>query len=49
NAIEDDMSHFGFNISIAIPFITDDDRAYLFASNKKKQKKAKRRKEKGKL
>lgn len=48
NAIEDDMSHFGFNISIGIPFMSDSDRDYLFAPNKKKQKKAKNRKRKPK-
>lgn len=48
NAIEDDMSHFGFNISIVIPFMTDTDRAYLFAPGKIKRKKTKHRKEKPK-
>ena len=48
NAIEDDMSHFGFNISIGIPFMSDSDRDYLFAPNKKKSKKVKARKEKPK-
>lgn len=46
DAIEDDMSHFGFNISVVIPFMSDEDRAYLFAPNKKKQKKTRNRKEK---
>lgn len=49
NAIEDDMSHFGFNVSIVIPFISDDDRAYLFAPNKKKGKRTKKDKAKGRL
>lgn len=44
NAIEDDMSHFGFNISIVIPFMTDSDREYLFAPNRKKSKKSKKTK-----
>lgn len=49
NAIEDNMSHFGFNISIVIPFMSDEDRAYLFAPNKRKRKTKKRsRKEKPK-
>jgi hypothetical protein len=48
NAIEDKMSHFGFNISIVIPFMSDDDRAYLFAPNKPKKKKKRNRKEKPK-
>jgi len=48
NAIEDDLSHFGFNISIVIPFISDDDRVYLFAPKKEKQRKVKNRKEKPK-
>ncbi len=39
DAIEDKMSHFGFYVSIVIPFITDEDRAYLFAPNKKNKKK----------
>lgn len=43
SAIEDQMSHFGFNISIIIPFINDQDRAYLFKTKKtKKKKKAKK-------
>jgi hypothetical protein len=52
NAIEDNMSHFGFNISLVIPFISDDDRTYLFArkkTNKKKKKRDRKEKPKGRL
>lgn len=42
NAIEDNMSHFGFNISLVIPFLSDTDRAYLFAPNKKRKKNRRR-------
>ncbi|BDS14821.1 hypothetical protein [Aureispira anguillae] len=42
NAIEDNMSHFGFNISIVIPFLSDDDRAYLYAPKKRKKRSTKR-------
>ena len=48
NAIEDNWSHFGFNISIVIPFMSDEDRAYLFAPNKPKKKKRQTSKEKPK-
>lgn len=47
DSIEDDMSHFGFNVALVIPFMRDEDRDYLFAPPKKK-KKAKDRKEKPK-
>lgn len=49
DAIEDDMSHFGFNVSIVIPFISDEDRAYLFTPNKRKQRKNKKEQPKGRL
>lgn len=42
NAIEDNMSHFGFNISIVVPFISEEDRTFLFAPKRKKKKKKKR-------
>ena len=42
NAIEDNLSHFGFNISIVVPFISEDDRSYLFAPARKKKKRKKR-------
>lgn len=42
NAIEDNLSHFGFNISIVVPFIGEEDRSFLFAPTKKKKKKKKR-------
>jgi len=42
NAIEDKMNHFGFTISIVIPFMSDTDRAYLFAPKKKRKKRRKR-------
>ncbi len=48
NAIEDKMNHFGFNISLAIPFMSEEDRAYLFAPSKKRKKKIRDRKEKPK-
>ncbi len=49
NSVEDNMSHFGFNIALVIPFISDYDRSYLFAPGKMKKKKKKRdRKEKPK-
>jgi len=48
NAIEDNMSHFGFTVSLVIPFINDNDRAYLFAPKKNKKTKARTRKEKPK-
>ena len=47
-AVEDNMSHFGFNISLVIPFMSDEDRKYLFAPNKKKKAKVRTRKEKPK-
>ncbi|MCH2021690.1 MAG: hypothetical protein MK207_04345 [Saprospiraceae bacterium] len=38
NAIEDNMSHFGFQISLVVPFIGEEDRTYLFEPSKKKKK-----------
>lgn len=52
NAVEDNLSHFGFNVSIVIPFMSDDDRAYLFGpkgKRKRKTKKRNRKERKGRL
>lgn len=48
NAIEDNMSHFGFNVSLVIPFMRDEDRDYLFAPKKVKNSKKKTKKDKPK-
>lgn len=48
NSVEDNMSHFGFTVSLVIPFMSDLDRAYLFAPKKAKKKKKRSRKEKPK-
>lgn len=47
-AIEANMSHFGFTVSLVIPFMSDQDRKYLFAEKKKKKAKVRTRKEKPK-
>jgi hypothetical protein len=44
NAIEDNLSHFGFSISIVVPFISEEDRSYLNGSARKKKKKKKKKK-----
>lgn len=50
DAIEDDFSHFGFTVSLVIPFMRDEDREYLFAPPKKSKKQKNRKdKPKGKL
>lgn len=39
NAIEDQMNHFGFNISLVIPFMNDEERKRILQSSKPKNKK----------
>lgn len=47
NSIEDNFSHFGFNISLIIPFISEEDRLFLEAKPKSRKKKnSKKTKEK---
>ena len=38
NAIEDQMNHFGFNISLVIPFMNDEERKRILQSSKPKNK-----------
>lgn len=41
--IEDNLSHFGIQVSLAIPFITAFDREYLFGPSPKKKRKKKQK------
>lgn len=38
-AIEDNFSHFGFTVSLVIPFLNDDERGYLLKNKQKRLKK----------
>ncbi len=47
-ALEDNFSHFGFTVSLVIPFLNDDERGYLL-KNKQKRLKKKENPPKGRL